>query len=123
MPFAEGEAAVDDLHAAEVEDGGLPQVGDEEDEREEEGEGAADADALLQFGVYAFGEASLFAGFAGEGFDDFEAGQVFLEDGVDFGETDLQLAEEGLDGHAEAHEDEQGEGQHGQDDQGEAEVG
>ena len=47
LPFAERQRAVDDLPPAEVEDRRLPQVGDQEDEREEEGEGARHLDLLV----------------------------------------------------------------------------
>ena len=48
LPFANGERAVDDGATTEVEDGGLPQVGNQENQRKEEGKHAADMDALLQ---------------------------------------------------------------------------
>ena len=123
LPFAEGQRAVDDLPAAEVEDGRLAQVGDQEDHREEEGEDARDLDLLLHQVFGEAVEARLLLRLAHEGLDDLDAGQVLLQDGVQRRELDLHLHEQRLGEPAEDHEDDKRHRQHRQDDQHQLEVG
>ena len=96
LPLAEGEGAADDLSPAEVEDGGLAQVGDQEHERKQEREQSADVDPLLQLGVVARLEADLFGRFGGVRLDHPQAGQVLLQHGVDLRQALLHFAEERL---------------------------
>ena len=123
LPLAEGEGAADDLSPAEVEDGGLAQVGDQEHERKQEREQSADVDPLLQLGVVARLEADLFGRFGGVRLDHPQAGQVLLQHGVDLRQALLHFAEERLGDGPEGHEHHQRHRQQRQHHQGEPGVG
>ncbi len=94
LPLAQGQRAEDDLPPAEVEHGGLAQVGDQEDQREEEGEQARDADLLVHQLIGGGFELGLLRFLAHEGFDHADAGQVLLQDGVQGREACLHFAEQ-----------------------------
>ena len=92
LPLAQGQRAVDDLPAAEVEHGGLAQVGDQEDDREQEARRCAPP--AICCCIRSSADASKRAccsRFAREGLDDPDAGQVLLQDGVQRRELDLHL--------------------------------
>ena len=83
LPLAQGERSADDLLAARIQDGGLTKVGDQEGEREENGEQAADRDLLAHEIISRVIEFLLLALFARKGFNDFDSGQVLLQDCVE----------------------------------------
>ncbi len=115
LPLAQRQGALNDLATAKVEDDGLAQVGEQEDDREEEGEGARQFELLSEHRIRRASEARLLLRLAGEGFDHFQSGHVFLQDGVESADADLRLHEEGLADRAEDKEDDEGEGQDRQD--------
>ena len=123
LPLAQGERAGDDLAPTGVQDGGLTQVGDQEDQREEEGKQACDGDLLGHDGVGGLVELGLLARFTREGLDHLDAGQVLLQDGVEGGDFLLHLGEQGLADGAEEHEQHQRHRHDPQGDQRQAGIG
>ena len=96
LPFAERQRAGDDLLAAHVQDRGLSEVGDQEDQREQEREQARDRDGLVHRVVGGGAEFGLLFLLAREGLDHLDARQVFLQDRVQGRKFLLHLREHRL---------------------------
>ena len=79
---AQIERTVKNLPPAEIENGGLPNLGHQKDNREEKSEDAVHPELLLHQGGSGVVEALLLVALAGERLDHLEAGHIFLENGI-----------------------------------------
>ena len=123
LPFADRQRRVDDLITGRIQHRGLAQIGDQEDHREQEGENTRHRDALLHKRLGGLVKFDLLLRFARESFDHLDAGQVFLQNRIQFRQAALHFAEQGLRDRTEDQEQHEGNRQRRQDHQRELEIG